>query len=925
MKIDFSKFEKSLPYASEMYGIYQPLLGWRSQRMERRVTDYFLIQTRNLVLGMSNQFQPVANLRDLTHDSIFYEGLKLGVKRPRFSSLSTIFGNSFVAKKTLEAIAQNGVGDPQVWTKFLSATALTEVLDSLNEDLNSEYRQIVSATPNANEREIAQRLLQRESITAGILSDLNRQIPVEQLMSYFGAKDNVDRFSLGARFLAQIDPRKAAAERGVLSPIGVAHLFRQYFFEFDSFLGPSVQHVWLSPGGTVELVEVSTRKTTIERAFEQSSETVIKSELSITNQDEISNAVKSENANSTKFGFGLSTSHTIKASPAYTAQINSTTNLDLEKSQKEARETTHKQMRQATSKLSSELRESFKSTFRTITETTDVSSRRYVLQNDTKKLINYELRRKMRQIGVQVQDYGTQLCWQTYVDKPDLGDQLGLGLLVHVATPSDMQGLKDPKAIPPPDSILKGTEFKVDYLFPEHDDDVPANSFYTDGGLRRIDVLPAIQAGYIYNSHEIVVKKGPGWNFVGRPVREDGTVLLSPPSSKADKEKVTQLALGISLQSEMDEDESKDFQLSVTIFYEPSQALLDANATANLDVKTKADQENKHKYSEALYTMARERIKLAGAVKKRPTEELREEERIIVYRALICQLLKDYSIENVDAPTQHLVAELIQSMFDVDRMLYFVAPDWWKPKRFAIDKQVLGLGELEKASGGSVSPSNTVSWGGANAARHNNYYITETSNPAPLGSSLGWLIQLDGDNLRNAFLNAPWVKAVVPIRPGHEWKALEWLSAAHVEGSSGLVGALYEGTEEEKKVILSGLKAYKWSETKLLDKDSIAQRYLTLTFEKIELIDVLRFLIVKINAIQDAGNTPVPNPTEPGHSYLPTDEVFEKGFDPLPGGFNATPKAGEYYKLFDQWIEVVPTDQIVPVEVEYDAKTGMQK
>ena len=32
MKVDFAKFEGSLPYASELYGIYQPLLGWLSRR-----------------------------------------------------------------------------------------------------------------------------------------------------------------------------------------------------------------------------------------------------------------------------------------------------------------------------------------------------------------------------------------------------------------------------------------------------------------------------------------------------------------------------------------------------------------------------------------------------------------------------------------------------------------------------------------------------------------------------------------------------------------------------------------------------------------------------------------------------------------------------------------------------------------------------
>ncbi len=57
-------------------------------------------------------------------------------------------------------------------------------------------------------------------------------------------------------------------------------------------------------------------------------------------------------------------------------------------------------------------------------------------------------------------------------------------------------------------------------------------------------------------------------------------------------------------------------------------------------------------------------------------------------------------------------------------------------------------------------------------------------------------------------------------------------------------------------------------------------------------------------------------------NYLPTDEVFERGFDPLIGGFKA--EGTKPFKVFDQWIEVLPTDQIVPVEVTYDPKTGMQ-
>src|SRR5206468_1523530 len=88
----------------------------------------------------------------------------------------------------------------------------------------------------------------------------------------------------------------------VLSPIGIVHIFRQYFFEFDTFLGTPVQHVWLSPGATVEMIEVSSRKTTVERFMESSFDQELKTEKSLTEQDDLSDAVHSENQSSTKFG-----------------------------------------------------------------------------------------------------------------------------------------------------------------------------------------------------------------------------------------------------------------------------------------------------------------------------------------------------------------------------------------------------------------------------------------------------------------------------------------------------------------------------------------------------------------------------------------------------------------------------------------------
>jgi hypothetical protein len=57
-------------------------------------------------------------------------------------------------------------------------------------------------------------------------------------------------------------------------------------------------------------------------------------------------------------------------------------------------------------------------------------------------------------------------------------------------------------------------------------------------------------------------------------------------------------------------------------------------------------------------------------------------------------------------------------------------------------------------------------------------------------------------------------------------------------------------------------------------------------------------------------------------SATPIEKVYEHGFYPLQGGFKAITE--HPFEVCSQWIEVLPTDQVVPVEVKYDPKTGRQ-
>lgn len=56
-----------------------------------------------------------------------------------------------------------------------------------------------------------------------------------------------------------------------------------------------MEHIWLSPGSTTELIEVSTRKILQESNLELFTESILKTEHSNTTEDELSLAVRNEN------------------------------------------------------------------------------------------------------------------------------------------------------------------------------------------------------------------------------------------------------------------------------------------------------------------------------------------------------------------------------------------------------------------------------------------------------------------------------------------------------------------------------------------------------------------------------------------------------------------------------------------------------
>jgi hypothetical protein len=855
--------EKILPYASEPFGVYQPLIGWRSQLHYERLSS----ATANRVLAASN----VISRFLMKGDEPTVPKIALSVAENR---TGTSIGQALAAR----VVNADGNEIHSILTEASSST-ITTMMNSvlLNSPIpaisnpNPPTTVITAPAPPPKSQDDSD----QEIAMAAALRRLAKLQPLAIKQLFHPSVNSLDRSLSGAGLFSATHPARSA----FLSPIGILHLFREYFFEIGTFLGPPVGHVWISPGGTVELVEVNTRKTTVEQTTEQSTQTTSKQELDTTDRDEISDAVKNENASDTKLG----ASATASGGVGSVFHASGTASFNMDESRKQAQEQTHKKMREQSAKLSSEVRTNFKTTFRTSSETTDTSSRRYVLENKTDKLVSYELSRKMRKVAVQVQDLGERLCWQLYVDNP--GDPLGTGEFVHATGEALDPSLKAPDTIPYPPAqtrsfssaipfiLLQGADHGADDTYQPQPADPTHGFFSPDVGrddiiqFRHTIKCPPTPADF-------VLSQVTSLDFHGAEVKWDPNLNVDLANQQFT---ITLTYAHFAGQAQLPFD--------VTLVYEPT-----ADVKARID---KSNNESKAQYTDqladakekAFFDTLRKRLKLLGSVQSRSQNDLRDEERNVIYRNIVSRLYG--KAEAWKTEDYHVASEMIRYFFDIDSMLYFVAQDWWRPRtQQLVSKNDQGQYQATVYTDPPLSHMVAGMGTGKNfhVGQRPYYLITEETAPAPMGSSLGWLIQLDGDTRRNAFLNSPWVKAVLPIRPGREREAITYLQRPEVADTDGL------------------------NEPYAYDPATDPPEYKGLTIEAVLLKIADK---IKEEYLLSLKPVPITSAVKNSKMALPTETVFANGFDPLEGGIAFNNGA---FKVFSEWTEVLPTDQVVATE-----------
>ncbi|SDC92333.1 hypothetical protein SAMN05660690_2947 [Geodermatophilus telluris] len=902
---DLDTYRGIPPYASEHYGVYQPLLGWRSNlttqwvRRGGRTVDPRLrrILDGRITPGVTEVVNPhpLEFLAQPLEPGSGRTPWRVVAPRPLGSELIVVLRDRVQAWVD----AHDGhLPQGTEWAAVIDINVLLNTDEGPLRVVNDRHRERIWARMQAEAGEGGVTPAAIEAGRAELLDLMRFESQIAAMLLFHAeAQADYDPAALEQLYvvvtapplsevlattdpLATIDPEDRS---GVLSPVGFVHLFRQYFFDLGTFLGEPVEHVWLAPGTTIELIEVSTRRVLLERTEEMSLETQQRVEASTSVKDELSDAVRAENSGSTKLG--VSTTNTVKVG---VYQGSATASLGLESARKDARESLHKQSREQTEKLSSEIKRSYKSVFKTTTETTDSRTRRYVLQNPGSELVNYELRRKMRRVGVQLQDVGERLCWQVFVD--DAGAGLGLADFVHYAESPDLANLKEPDPLPPPAAIVKKVTVPIPFSpILNYDDNGPAAIYE----WRYVETAKTAYEGkHLGNrantndedAEDNQVVMGPFTFKIDPPqldyVLTDDIRVLGPQGSKLGqvRGKPTRMPDG-SFQIVMQQISfggEQSVPLDLELVYAPTSAAMTTYADLKKKAQDKYEAEKYRLLQKAYLDNVRDRIDDAASIQPRPSWDLREEERTVVYRALLRRLMMDsWNLPDTaeNRRLNHVRSEIVRAIFDVDAMLYFVAPEWWLPRRHQTQHRfdpVAGKG----AEVVNLTEADAIRWGDT-PQRADNYSITETSQPARLGSSLGWLLQLDGDNLRNAFLNAPWVKAVIPIRPGREAAALNWLRGIEGHEQDGW-DAVYVPSGPDDAALVAEVEA---------DGDQ----------------PTVGNVLAKIASHLAEKNDDI-------STTLAADRVFEHGFDPLEGGFNAGLPANE---VFSQWISVLPTDQIV--------------
>ena len=107
MPLDLSAFAGTLPYDSQLYGIYQPLLGWKSQLQKDRLSGGLAWTRRSILWALAQRYRADFTVASAMPDAPRYQ---LGVATAAQSvSASVIPGlDGLLTQNVVDAVRTDG-------------------------------------------------------------------------------------------------------------------------------------------------------------------------------------------------------------------------------------------------------------------------------------------------------------------------------------------------------------------------------------------------------------------------------------------------------------------------------------------------------------------------------------------------------------------------------------------------------------------------------------------------------------------------------------------------------------------------------------------------------------------------------------------------------------------------------------------------
>lgn len=513
-----------------------------------------------------------------------------------------------------------------------------------------------------------------------------------------------------------------------LSPIGIVHFYRQLYFNTIEGYGPVEEAFTVAPLETFEVVLENVRRQIHEEQTEMGLEVISESATESKNLDEISDKVSSMVQRDFSAGMSANVSGGIGV-----WQVGASANFTLGLNSQTSRDVATRRLQEVTKRASERITKSYTVKTRDLTETVTTSMTRRVIKNESADPVSYGLRRVMRKVNVKVQDLGPALVWQLYLRDPGRG--LAQSRFVHFREAEQIAVPDIPPGVPPrPKGGMDGGQTTSAITIEKGPD-----------GVDRYWVTIKITVGADRQVTGITIDQ---ISDLSEPDKEDaspspiqGVPTPSPVFSAATNTWICKAAVAPG--------NSYSVSVAYTYRWDPAKAIMDeweAQRAAAVNTLTQQALTEQFERNKQLITRK-------SKIRPRPANDLRREERYEVMNRMVSTMFAHSDNPAVPSP---LEIEYFHRYFDIEMMFIYNHPSWWKPR--------YGAGDA-----GAGRPA---------------YEITEESDAASMGSSLGWMLQLDGDTRRNEFLNSPWVRVCLPIRAGREREAIAWL-AKHVEGDIG--------------------------------------------------------------------------------------------------------------------------------------------